>query len=182
MYNMKSQTSGTALDPRPTTHRNPYQALAAITEAGEERIRRENNRWDTAGDVLALLGGLIPLAACFATVVFSHGPTVPSIFAALVFTLLFIMAAVFCWLHPNKVQSSEDILALGLSAIGGPGSLPAGLADRFSSKVLRTANKRYLELADLSSQEEETFRLLHEEGFAGTLGELVGVSRSLNRL
>lgn len=162
---------------RKPAHRRPAPVpLGEVLAAGEGLIRRHRRRWDVAGDMAAMMVVVLLVLAVVAAA--SRG-----LAGAVAAFGLVLVCAGFCvvaWLMSARPVSGTEVIARGITRVGGPGALPATVLRSRVNLTLLAAAQDFVDDAGLQETERVTLDLLAEEGFEGSLAELVETSRRLN--
>lgn len=157
-------------------------ALSIVASAGEDAVSRRKRSWDTAGDLLTMGGALCPLVAIVVVLVFSpRVPVLAVVLIALAVMTVLILTGVFAWTSSGWTVTGTEVLKIGMRRLGGVGELPATMGLRYPNNPFGVAAEQFINDAELSDREMDTFRTLRAEEFKGSLRELVVTCRSLNR-
>jgi hypothetical protein len=160
---------------------NPYAVAASVAERGESELRRRHGIWDTAGDLLMLGGAVSSIGVGGFTLLSGWVHPLVGIVLAVVLFALCVVGGIAAWLAAGRSYTADDALRIGIARSGGPGGLPACMGRRFPTTPFRQAYDDYVTAAGLTTPEQETLVVLQEDGFEGTLSELVETIRRLNR-
>lgn len=158
----------------------PSRALAEVARLGEQAIASRRKGIDALGDLFLLGAGIGPFVIGGFLVLGSHAsPWMALAYAFSLFVTLFA-SAVLAWRLSGRPVHPDAVLRAGVQRCGGIGSLPATLGIRFTSKSLIAESERHVANAGLADEELEMFRTLLDEGYVGTLDELLSACRYLN--
>lgn len=157
-------------------------ALSMVASAGEDMVSRRKRSLDAAGDLLTMGAALCPLVAIAVVLLFS--PRVP-VLAGVLFVLavmtVLIFTGVLAWTSSAWTVTGTEVLMIGMRRLGGIGELPASMGLRYPNNPFGNAAEQFINDAELSETEMNTFRTLRAEEFKGSLRELVVTCRCLNR-
>lgn len=154
--------------------------LNQLVKIGEEERRRRNSVNDNLGDIFLILTPLAPILLITVGILTSSISILKTIMIGFVLTLICLFLSTSFYISSSKYfNSKEELINSAIKKNGGYGLMKVKIISKAEKlNLLSKEYYRYLERNKFGVN-QEIFNILKNEGFDGTLDELIETSRKL---
>lgn len=161
-------------------HISEITELNQLVKIGEEERRRRNSVNDNLGDIFLILTPLAPILLITVRILTSSISILKTIIIGIVLTLICFFLSTSFYISSSKYfNSKEELINSAIKKNGGYGLMSVKLISKAEKlNLLSEGYYTYLK-RNKDGVNEEIFNILKNDGFDGTLDELILTSKKL---